>query len=93
MSGHTLDIDQLLTIMTKQGASDLHLKPGRPPLLRINGKLLPLKTDPLSIDDMARVVERVVQKDNQRRKLEETMSVDVGYGVPGGGAKELEHRR
>ena len=83
MAGHVLDIDQLLTIMTKQGASDLHLKPGRPPLLRINGKLLPLKTDPLSIDDMQRVVERVVQKENQRRKLEDTMSVDVGYGVPG----------
>ena len=42
-----MDIDQLLTIMTKQGASDLHIKPTRPPLLRLNGKLLPLKTEPL----------------------------------------------
>ncbi|MEM6793358.1 MAG: PilT/PilU family type 4a pilus ATPase [Acidobacteriota bacterium] len=83
MAGHVLDIDQLLTIMTKQGASDLHLKPGRPPLLRINGKLLPLKTDPLTIDDMQRVVDRVVLKDNQKQKLHDFMAVDVGYGVPG----------
>ncbi|MEM8931321.1 MAG: PilT/PilU family type 4a pilus ATPase [Acidobacteriota bacterium] len=83
MAGHVLDIDQLLTIMTKQGASDLHLKVARPPLLRLNGKLLPLKTDPLSMDDMQRVVEKVLQKESQRQRLEETMAVDVGYGVPG----------
>ena len=83
MSGQVLDIDQLLTIMTKQNASDLHLKPARPPLLRINGKLLPLKTDPLSIDDMQRVVDKVLQKESQRKKLEEHLACDVGYGVPG----------
>lgn len=83
MTGQVLDIDQLLTIMTKQNASDLHLKPARPPLLRINGKLLPLKTDPLTIEDMQRVVDKVVQKESQRKKLEEHLSCDVGYGVPG----------
>ncbi|MEL7059765.1 MAG: PilT/PilU family type 4a pilus ATPase, partial [Acidobacteriota bacterium] len=83
MAAHALDIDQLLTIMTKQEASDLHLKPARPPLLRINGKLLPLKTDPLTIDDMQRVVDKVLSKETQRRRLEEHMAVDVGYGVPG----------
>ena len=83
MAGQVLDIDQLLTIMTKQEASDLHLKPTRPPLLRLNGKLLPLKTDPLTIEDMQRVVDKVLKKDAQRLRLEEHMAVDVGYGVPG----------
>ena len=83
MAGQVLDIDQLLTIMTKQEASDLHLKPTRPPLLRLNGKLLPLKTDPLTIEDMQRVVDKVLKKDAQRQRLEEHMAVDVGYGVPG----------
>jgi len=83
MAGQVLDIDQLLTIMTKQEASDLHLKPTRPPLLRLNGKLLPLKTDPLTIEDMQRVVDKVLKKDSQRERLEQHMAVDVGYGVPG----------
>ena len=83
MAGQVLDIDQLLTIMTKQEASDLHLKPTRPPLLRLNGKLLPLKTDPLTIEDMQRVVDKVLKKDSQRERLEKQMAVDVGYGVPG----------
>ena len=83
MAGQVLDIDQLLTIMTKQEASDLHLKPTRPPLLRLNGKLLPLKTDPLTIEDMQRVVDKVLKKDTQRERLEKHMAVDVGYGVPG----------
>ncbi|MCP4659847.1 MAG: type IV pili twitching motility protein PilT, partial [bacterium] len=77
-----MDIDQLLTIMTKQGASDLHLKPTRPPLLRLNGKLLPLKADPLRIEDFHQMVEKILTP-VQKRKLEERMSVDLGYGVPG----------
>ncbi len=77
-----MDIDQLLTIMTRQGASDLHLKPTRPPLLRLNGKLLPLKADPMRIEDFHQMVEKILTP-VQKRKLEEKMSVDLGYGVPG----------
>ena len=77
-----MDLDQLLTIMTKQGASDLHIKPTRPPLLRLNGKLLPLKTDPLKLDEIGQMVDKILTPP-QKRKLEEHMSVDLGYGVPG----------
>ncbi len=77
-----MDLDQLLTIMTKQGASDLHLKPTRPPLLRLNGRLLPLKTEALKIDEIQAMVEKILTP-AQQRKLEEMMSVDLGYGVPG----------
>lgn len=76
-----MDLDQLLTIMTKQGASDLHIKPTRPPLLRLNGRLLPLKTDPLKIDEINGMVEKILTP-AQKRKLEDRMSVDLGYGVP-----------
>ena len=77
-----MDLDQLLTIMTKQGASDLHIKPTRPPLLRLNGKLLPLKTDPLKLEEIGQMVDKILTPP-QKRKLEEQMSVDLGYGVPG----------
>jgi twitching motility protein PilT len=75
-------LDHLLTIMTKQGASDLHIKPTRPPLLRLDGRLLPLKTDPLSIEQIKAMVENLLSP-AQMRKLEENMSVDLGHGVPG----------
>ena len=77
-----MDLDQLLTIMTKQGASDLHIKPTRPPLLRMNGKLLPLKIDPLKLEEIGQMVDKILTPP-QKRKLEEQMSVDLGYGVPG----------
>ena len=38
-------IDGLLRLMAERGASDLHLKPTRQPLLRIDGRLVPLGTE------------------------------------------------
>ena len=78
-----MDIDQLLTIMTKQGASDLHVKTGRPPLLRLNGKLLPLKTDALTKDQMEAMIAKLGLTPSQTRRLEENLSVDLAYGVKG----------
>ena len=47
---NAIKIDDLLRFMVEQQASDLHLKPMRPPLIRLNGKLLPLKADPIQPD-------------------------------------------
>ena len=41
--------------MTQKGASDLHLKPTRPPLLRVHGKLMPIESDPLAPQDIERM--------------------------------------
>ena len=40
-------LNDLLIYMSKQEASDLHLKPMRPPLVRVRGKLIAVKTEPL----------------------------------------------
>jgi twitching motility protein PilT len=77
-----MDLDSLLRLMTERGASDLHLKPTRPPLLRVNGKLLALEQEVMSPEDLDRMVEAIL-KPHQRRRLEERMSVDLGYGVRG----------
>ena len=47
-----MDLNALLRLMTERGASDLHLKPMRPPLVRIHGRLEALETDPLSPDQV-----------------------------------------
>jgi twitching motility protein PilT len=77
-----MHLDELLRIMTKQGASDLHLKPTRPPLMRINGRLVPLQADPLTPGILQEMVEQVLTP-QQKIKLEQSMSVDIGYGVHG----------
>jgi twitching motility protein PilT len=77
-----LSLDDLLKFMTKKGASDLHLKPTRPPLLRLQDKLVPLKAVPLKPNDIEQMVLPLLNS-FQRRKFEERQSVDLGYGVAG----------
>jgi twitching motility protein PilT len=77
-----MDLDELLRFMTEKGASDLHLKPTRPPLLRINGRLLPIETEPLKPQDIQKMVDAILSP-RQREKLEERLAVDLGYGVHG----------
>jgi len=68
--------------MTDKGASDLHLKPTRPPLLRINGRLIPLEAAPLKPEELSEMLMGILTP-RQKIKLEERMSVDTGYGVRG----------
>src|SRR6184192_780370 len=68
--------------MAAQHASDLHLKPMRPPLIRVQGKLIPVKTDPLKPADLEKMLLPILNKP-QREKFDSNLSVDIGYGVPG----------
>ncbi|HPS78252.1 MAG TPA: PilT/PilU family type 4a pilus ATPase [Thermoanaerobaculaceae bacterium] len=77
-----LSLDDLLKFMTKKGASDLHVKPMRPPLLRIGGNLTPIKSVPLKPKEVEEMIMALLSP-AQRQKLEEHQSVDLGYGVPG----------
>ncbi|HEX7182809.1 MAG TPA: PilT/PilU family type 4a pilus ATPase [Thermoanaerobaculia bacterium] len=77
-----MDLDRLLKLMTDRGASDLHLKPTRPPLLRISGRLMPLETEAVKPDQLNEMLLGILTP-RQKSKLEEKMSVDLGYGVRG----------
>jgi twitching motility protein PilT len=77
-----MDLDRLLKFMTDKGASDLHLKPTRPPLLRITGRLMPLEAEPLKPEDLNEMLLGILTP-RQKTKLEEKLSVDIGYGVRG----------
>ena len=68
--------------MSKQQASDLHLKPMRPPLVRVHGKLIPVKTEPLKPADLERMLLPILNR-AQKEKFDQQQSVDFGYGVPG----------
>ena len=78
-----LTLNDLLVYMSKQQASDLHLKPMRPPLIRLRGKLLPVAgTEPLKPADLEKMLLPILNK-TQRDKFDAQQSVDFGYGVPG----------
>jgi twitching motility protein PilT len=82
LKGGSVELNELLMFMTKKGASDLHLKPMRPPLLRIQGRLIPIKANPLQPEDVERML-GAIMKPAQHARFEARQSVDMGYGVPG----------
>jgi len=77
-----MNLEELLKFVTEKGASDLHLKPTRPPMLRINGRLMPIEAEPLKPEKIREMILPILTP-QQKAKLEETQSVDLGYGVRG----------
>jgi len=77
-----MQLEELLKLMAERGASDLHLKPMRPPLLRLHGKLGPMEGDPLRPEDIEKMVFRILTP-RQKERLEEKLAVDIGYGIHG----------
>ncbi|HET7712809.1 MAG TPA: PilT/PilU family type 4a pilus ATPase [Thermoanaerobaculia bacterium] len=75
-------LNELLAYMAKQNASDLHLKPMRPPLLRTQGKLVPLRTEPFKLGMLEQMLLPLMNR-AQREKFDTNQSIDFGYGVPG----------
>lgn len=77
-----MHLNDLLKFMVQQKASDLHLKPMRPPLLRIEGKLLPIQMQPLPPEQIDKLLKDVLNE-KQRKHLDENLYVDFGYSLPG----------
>ena len=80
--GTGIELNDLLAFVAQRQASDLHLKPMRPPLLRIQGKLVPIKAEPLRPQELERMLLPILSP-GQRTRYEQNQSVDFGYGVPG----------
>jgi twitching motility protein PilT len=76
------NLHQLLKTMIEKGASDLHVTTGTPPQLRIDGKLTPLKTPPLSPTETKQLCYSVLT-DAQKHKFEEDNELDLSFGVKG----------
>jgi twitching motility protein PilT len=80
-----MNIDELLKIGIEREASDVHLKVGQHPTLRIHGILYPLTgLDRLSARDAEEVIEDLLN-DYQKKKLRENMDVDFAYSLSGYG--------
>ena len=72
-------IDELLRLTARMAASDIHLKAGSPPVLRIRGELVPqTQYAPCSADDMQRLYEQVTNP-VQRERFEREPELDLSY--------------
>jgi twitching motility protein PilT len=75
----------LLSAALKHGASDIHFRPGAPPMCRVNKQLLPLKTNVLSASDTEAVARLVGGRLLARESLDELQEFDSSYSLPGVG--------
>ncbi|MCB9507112.1 MAG: type IV pilus twitching motility protein PilT [Myxococcales bacterium] len=81
----SFDLNQVLQVAIKGGASDIHVKAGLPPMFRVNGQLLPLR-------DAARLTPEEIAKTalslmtaHQQATFKQRHDVDFAYGLPGVG--------
>ncbi len=74
------DIDGLCALAVEQGASDLHLTVGLPPMLRIDGRLVRTEFAPLTPHDTQRLVYDILS-DTQVEKFEQTRELDFSHGI------------
>jgi twitching motility protein PilT len=77
-----MQLEALLNMMAQRGASDLHLKPKRPPLLRLHGKLFPIDGEVLKPEDIEGMILPILSP-RQKQRLDEALAVDIGYGIHG----------
>jgi twitching motility protein PilT len=78
-----MELNEILQIALRSGASDIHLKAGLPPMFRIDGSLVPLKdARRMPPEEIARMAFGIMS-DYQKEKYRQTNEVDLAYGVPG----------
>jgi len=78
-------IDDLLRTATSQGASDLHLKVGAFPMMRLGGELRPIGDAPRMKPEDTLDMAFAMMTSRQKQRFKDVSEVDVGYGVKGVG--------
>jgi twitching motility protein PilT len=73
-----VQIDKLLQFVVAKNCSDLHLHVGRPPIVRLHGRLKILETETLGPEDTAGIM-RGITPERQQQELEQVGSCDFGF--------------
>ncbi len=77
-----MDITELLAFSAKQGASDLHLSAGLPPMIRVDGDVRRINLPALGHKEVHGLVYDIMN-DKQRKDFEEFLETDFSFEVPG----------
>ena len=75
-----VNLHQLLKAMVEKGASDMHITAGAPPLLRIDGEVIPLKLPPLTPVDTKHLAYSIMTEE-QKIAFEKDSELDLSFGV------------
>lgn len=76
----SVSLQDLLTLLIEQSASDLHITSGSPPQLRIDGNLRQVSLPPLSPTDTKRLAYSILTE-RQKKQFEEANELDLSFGV------------
>jgi len=79
-----ITMDELLSLLVRQGGSDLHISVGSPPRIRLHGMLMPVDTPALTPDDTRRLATSVLNAD-QIARLDRDLELDCSFGLEGFG--------
>ena len=77
-----MDIETLLAFSVKNGASDLHLSAGEPPMIRVDGDIRRINAPALSHQDVLAMVYDIMN-DKQRKDYEDNLETDFSFEIPG----------
>ena len=77
-----MDITELLAFSAKQGASDLHLSAGLPPMIRVDGDVRRINLPALEHQEVHSLIYEIMN-DKQRKDFEEFLETDFSFEVPG----------
>ncbi|MDX1334502.1 MAG: type IV pilus twitching motility protein PilT [Gammaproteobacteria bacterium] len=77
-----MDIAQLLAFSVKNGASDLHLSAGLPPMIRVDGDVRRINVPAMQHKDVHDMVYDIMS-DKQRKDFEEFLETDFSFEIPG----------
>jgi twitching motility protein PilT len=78
-----MELNEILAIAFKAKGSDIHIKTGLPPIVRIDGRLHPIPNAQRLSPDFVADTANSMMNDRQRRMFEENFEVDLAYAVPG----------
>ena len=78
-----MDLNEILAIAFKAKGSDIHIKTGLPPIVRIDGRLHPIPNAQRLSPEFVSETANSMMNDRQRRMFEENYEVDLAYAVPG----------
>lgn len=73
-------LHQLLKVVSDNDASDMHITAGAPPMIRIDGKLVPVKHPHLSPPDTKELCYSIMT-DIQKHRFEENLELDFSFGI------------
>src|ERR1035437_1447021 len=77
-----MEIRDILQLAVEKKASDVHLLAGGRPVLRINGKLGMLDSEPIAPEDMKEIFDSITNE-KQRESFQDNLELDFAYTLPG----------